>query len=204
MKKLIQGAAFGLLLAASAARADAVADLRRFVEQVKSGEADYTQTVSAPNGGKQRVSRGHFEFQRPQRFRFEYAKPDEQLIVSDGKEVWLYDPELNQVTQRHYGDALGATPAALLAGVSLDKDFVLKALPDAEERNWVEATPRVKDGPFQSLKIGFKGGALSAVDILDAFGQRSRLEFQTVRVNPKLSSDRFKFTPPPGADLIRP
>ena len=132
----------GLAGVLGTARADALADLRKFVQTVRTGQADFTQVVSSPDGAKKRTSAGHFEFERPNRFRFAYAKPDEQLIVSDGKTVWLHDPDLNQVTQRPFGEALGATPAALLAGGSLDKDFLLKLLPDEAGLSWVEARPK--------------------------------------------------------------
>lgn len=188
---------------ATAAHADAVATLKRFVTDVKSGKAEFTQVVTTPNGVKKAPSTGVFEFERPNRFRFSYSKPYEQLIVSDGKTVSLFDPDLNQVTVRGFDEALGATPAALLAGGSLDRDFDLKALPDEAGLSWVQALPHAKDGPFQSLKVGFKGAELAAVDILDAFGQRSRLDFTGLKPNVALGGDRFRFVVPSGADVIR-
>ena len=190
------------LAAAGAARADALDRLKAFVAEVKTGRAAFTQTVTSPDGGKQRRSSGSFEFSRPDRFRFAYAKPYEQLIVGDGQKVWLYDPELNQVTVRPFGAALGATPAALLAGTALERDFALEALPDREGLQWAQALPRAKDGSFQSLQVGFRGAALAAVEIVDAFGQRSRLDFTQVEANPPLAPERFRFQPPPGADVL--
>src|SRR5919206_5099027 len=106
-----------LLTAASlSARADAVDTLKDFVAQVKTGHAAFTQTVTSPDGAKKKNSSGTFDFARPNRFRFAYAKPFEQLIVADGQKVWVYDADLNQVTARKLTQALGATPAALLAG----------------------------------------------------------------------------------------
>ena len=150
------------LAVSGAARADALDSLKAFVADVKTGRAAFTQVVTSADGAKQRRSTGSFEFSRPNRFRFAYAKPYEQLIVSDGQKVWLYDPELNQVTVRAFGSAIGATPAALLAGTALERDFELKALPDREGLQWAQAAPRAKDGSFQSLQIGFRGGALAA------------------------------------------
>lgn len=183
---------------------DAVADLRRFVKEVRSGESQFTQVVTSPDGGKQRKSTGTFEFERPNRFRFSYRQPFEQIIVSNGESLWLFDADLNQVTVRPFSDAIGATPAALLASAQVDKDFGLKALPDDVGLSWVEAQPKLKDAPFQSLKIGFRAHQLAAVEIVDAFGQRSRLEFSGLRANVSLPQDRFSFSPPPGADVIRP
>lgn len=192
-----------LLAAAGAARADSVDLLRDFAQNVKSARAGFTQTVTSADGAKKKTSSGQFEFVRPNRFRFVYAKPFEQQIVADGQKVWLYDVDLNQVTVRPMAQALGATPAALLAGATLDKEFDLKAAPAAEGFEWVQATPRVKDGPIQTLRVGFKGKDLAALDIVDAFGQRSALRFTALEQNIKLPDEQFRFTPPKGADVIQ-
>lgn len=191
-----------LLLAATAAQADAIDTLKAFVSEVKTGRASFTQVVTSPDGAKKKTSNGSFEFARPNRFRFAYAKPYEQLIVGDGQKIWLHDPDLNQVTVRPMGEALGSTPAALLAGTNLDKDFTLKALPDEAGLQWVQATPKQKDNGFQSVKVGFKARQLAAVEIVDSFGQRSRLDFTQVEGNAALPADRFRFTPPQGADVL--
>ena len=195
MKKLI----FSLTLCLSGiAQADAVDTLKAFVAEVKTGRAEFTQTVTSPDGKRTKSSSGTFEFQRPDRFRFAYAKPFEQLIVGDGQKVWLYDPDLNQVSARKMDKALGATPAALLAGNNLERDFTLKA----ESADTVLATPRHEDGTLQSLRIRFKGKELAGVEIVDGFGQKSLLSFATVSVNVALPPERFRFTPPTGADVI--
>ncbi|MCW7538689.1 outer membrane lipoprotein chaperone LolA [Aquabacterium sp. A7-Y] len=199
MKKLLLAALLGATLPAWA---DAVDTLKGFVQEVKSGRAYFTQTVTSPDGAKKRSSKGSFEFLRPGRFRFEYAKPFEQLIVADGRKVWLYDPDLNQVSMRPMNQALGATPAALLAGGALEKDFDLKALPDQDGLQWAEAVPKQKDSQFQSVKVGFKGKDLAAVEILDSFGQKSLLSFTRVEANAAMGPDTFKFTPPAGADVL--
>ena len=192
------------LLAGSAlvARADALDTLREFVRDVKSGRAAFTQVVSSADGQKKRSSSGSFEFERPNRFRFAYAKPFEQLIVSDGQKVWIHDVDLNQVSVRRLNQALGATPAALLAGASLDKEFELAAMPSQDGIDWVQATPRQKDGAFQSMRIGFRGKDLAAVEILDGFGQRSRLDFSAYAANVAIPEASFRFVPPAGADVI--
>lgn len=209
----------GLSSLSTLAHADAVADLRSFVKDVQTGRASFTQTVTSPDGKKTRKSQGTLEFSRPNRFRFAYSAPTEQLIVGDGKQVWLYDTDLNQVTVRPMSQALGATPAALLSGGSLDKDFTLKAMPAAasplsaasatstplqatNKLDWVEALPRLKEGPFQSVRVGFKAGQLAALEILDSFGQRSRLDFGPMDGKTALPAARFQFSPPPGADVL--
>lgn len=212
-----------MLVAAGPAQADAVVSLRSFVKDVRTAQASFTQTVTSPDGKKVRKSTGSLEFERPNRFRFVYKTPVEQVIVGDGQKVWLYDADLNQVTVRAMGQAVGATPAALLAGGSLDKDFSLKAVPPASAPGastgaataapstaqaaglieWVEALPRLKDGQFQSVKVGFKGGTLVALEVLDSFGQKSRLDFAQFDTKVTLSPSRFVFTPPAGADVLQ-
>jgi outer membrane lipoprotein carrier protein len=212
----------GLMASAGAAHADAVATLRSFVKDVQSGRANFTQVVTSPDGKKTRKSTGTLEFQRPNKFRFAYAGPTEQLIVGDGKQVWLYDTDLNQVTVRPMSEAIGASPAALLAGGSLDKDFTLSNVavtassPSAASATpvptqatssleWVEALPRHKEGQFQSVRVGFSrsNGQLAALEILDSFGQRSRLDFAQFEPKVALPATRFQFTPPAGADVLR-
>jgi outer membrane lipoprotein carrier protein len=190
------------LLFGSAARADAVDTLREFVRDVKSGRASFTQTVSSPDGKRSKVSSGSFEFQRPNRFRFAYTQPFEQLIVADGQKVWIFDPDLNQASSRQIGQALGSTPAALLAGGSLEQDFSLSAQPAQGGLEWALATPKAKDGSFQSMRVGFRGKALEAVEIVDSFGQRSLLQFAGFAANVVIPTGQFRFTPPPGADVI--
>jgi len=191
-----------LAIASAAARADAVDTLKDFVANVKSGHAAFTQTVTSPDGAKKKTSSGTFDFSRPNRFRFAYAKPFEQVIVADGQKVWIYDADLNQVSSRKFSQALGATPAALLAGGSLEKDFVLSPLPAKDGLDWAQATPKAKDGAFQSVRIGFKGKDLSALEITDSFGQRSLLQFTQLTANAPVSPELFKFTVPQGADVI--
>lgn len=191
-----------LLSLGGLAQADAVDALKAFVSDVKSGSAQFSQTVSSPDGKRKKTSSGSFEFQRPNQFRFSYNKPFEQTIVGDGQKVWIFDPDLNQASSRKMGAALGATPAALLAGNTLERDFSLKALPSEAGIDWVQATPRQADGALQSLKIGFKGRELAAIDVIDGFGQRSLLQFSTVATHVSLPAERFRFVLPAGADLI--
>jgi outer membrane lipoprotein carrier protein len=190
------------LLIASVAHADAVDALRDFGRDVKSGKANFTQTVTSPDGKRKKVSSGSFEFQRPNQFRFAYAKPFEQVIVADGQKVWIYDADLNQASSRKLADALGATPAALLAGANVERDFTLKAQPSDGGLDWVQASPKQAESTIQSLKLGFKGKELAAMEIVDGFGQRSRLDFSAVQANVPVAAERFQFKLPAGADLI--
>jgi outer membrane lipoprotein carrier protein len=196
-----------LMLCAAGVQADGVTQLNAFVKEVRSAKAQFTQVVTAPGGAKKKTSSGTFEFQRPNRFRFIYTQPFEQAIVSDGRQVWVHDVDLNQVSSRPLRQALNGTPAALLAGGDLSKDFVLSAVPAAaasDGLSWVQALPKVKDGAYQSIKVGFQGQNLAAIEILDNLGQLSRLTFTQMVVNPTLPANNFRFVPPKGADVIQP
>ncbi len=202
-----------LLLAATAqwAWADGLASLENFMKGARSGSAQFTQTVTSPpkegQAARSKTSSGTFEFQRPGRFRFVYKKPFEQTIVADGKTLWLYDADLNQVTQRAQDKALGSTPAALLASApdlaALRADFTLESLPQADGLQWVRATPRATDGQIKNVRVGFDGDRLAVLDIADSFGQRSVLRFADMQVNPALPEGTFSFKTPAGADVVR-
>lgn len=192
-----------LLSALPAARADAVAALHSFVHDVKSGRAGYTQVVTSPDGAKKKTSSGTFEFLRPNRFRFDYSKPFEQQIVADGQKVWLYDVDLAQVTVRSFDQALGNTPASILAGGSIERDFTLKAEADQGGLQWVQALPKVAEGSIRSLRVGFKGQDLAVLEIVDGFGQRSRLDFSRFEANAAVAPGRFQFKAPAGVDVLQ-
>ena len=209
MKKLLTG--FALSALAVVAHAGAMESLENFIRSAKTGRADFTQVITAPSkdgqAARTRTSSGTFEFQRPNRFRFEYRKPFEQSIVADGQTLWLHDKDLNQVSQRKQAQVLGSTPAALIASApdleSLKRDFELRALPDSEGLQWVQATPKQKEGQLTSMKVGFRGEQLAALDIQDSFGQRSVLTFTNLQVNAAVNGASFTFTPPKGADVVQ-
>ena len=186
-------------------------DLDFFVRNVKTGSADFTQVVTAPPKAGQtarvKTSSGNFEFARPGQFKFIYRKPFEQTIVADGQTLWLYDVDLNQVTSRKQAAVLGSSPAALIATASdlkaLQADFTLANAPDKDGQQWVLATPKNKDGQVQNVRVGFKGGRLTTLEILDSFGQNSRMSFNGFQANPALVATAFEFKPPAGADVVR-
>lgn len=204
-------AALVLGTASWAASAAGMARLEAFVKNAKSGRAEFTQTVTPPardgQPARAKTSSGSFEFQRPGRFRFDYRKPFAQTIVADGSTLSLYDADLNQVTQRAQAQALGSTPAAIIASAAdvkaLQADFTLEEQPARDGLEWVRATPKSRDAQLQSVQIGFQGEALAALEILDAFGQQSVLRFTKVELNPALPAQRFQFKAPAGADVIR-
>ena len=203
--------ALGIMTAVTATWAGGMESLEAFVKNVKSGRADFTQTVTAParegQPSRAKVSTGTFEFQRPGQFKFDYKKPFAQSIVADGQTLWLFDADLNQVTQRAQAQALGSTPAALIAAApdlrALQSEFTLEAAPERDGLQWVKATPKAKDGQLQGIQVGFQGEALAALEIQDSFGQRSVLKFSKVEVNPVLGASTFAFKAPAGADVLK-
>ncbi len=201
---------------------NSLAALDAYLKTTQSGKADFVQVVTSPTKTnastdekappKVKTSSGTFEFVRPNRFKFSYKKPFEQTIVADGTTLWLYDLDLNQITAKKQSQTLSSTPAALIASApnlkALEAQFDLQNAPDADGLQWVVATPKVKDGQIQSIKVGLKSGAdkaasLSVLEILDSFGQRSVMTFSNTQLNPKFAADAFKFTPPVGVDVIR-
>ena len=204
--------AFVLLAAcALSASAGGLASLETFVKTVKSGRADFTQVVTAParegQAPRSKTSSGSFEFSRPSRFKFVYRKPFEQTIVADGQTLWLYDVDLNQVTARKQSQVLGSTPAALIASApdlkALQLDFTLADGPSKDGLEWVLATPKAKDNQLQSIAVGLRAGELVVLEIMDSFGQRSVLTFNSFEANPLLPGKTFEFKAPTGVDVIK-
>ena len=203
--------ALALLAAASAAQAGGIESLDHFIKSAKTGRADFTQVVTSPardgQVARSKTSSGSFEFARPSRFRFDYRKPFQQAIVADGQTLWLHDADLNQVTARKQAQVLDSTPAALIAAApdlaSLQREFNLEPAPDRDGLQWVTATPRAKEGQINSVKIGFRGQELAALDILDGLGQRSVMTFSKMELNVPISPTTFQFKPPQGADVSR-
>jgi len=193
-----------LLLGASAAHAGGIDELHAFLDGAKNGRATFKQTVVARNARAPQTSSGTFAFQRPGKFRWSYEKPFEQLVVGDGAKVWVYDKDLNQVIVRQLDAALGATPAALLAGDNaLERNFTLVDGGTADGLAWVEATPKAAESTFTKVRIGFRGALPRAMELTDAFGQTTRLAFDAFEKNVGLGADLFRFTPPAGADVVQ-
>lgn len=191
----------GLLLGASA-HAAGLDQLRAFLDHTKTARGVFAQSVTSKSGRKPQQSAGSFALQRPGKFRWHYERPYAQLLVSDGEKLWSFDPDLNQVTTRKLGKALGSSPAALLAGGDLDAHFVLKNAGEAEGLEMVDATPKAADSTFERVRIGFKDNLPKLMEIRDNFGQVTTLMFTEFHANPQLSKDQFKFVPPKGADVV--
>jgi outer membrane lipoprotein carrier protein len=196
-------ACLAVALFSCTAHAGAVDQLKIFVDGTRSARADFSQTVSGKSGRKPQVSSGRMMFARPGKFRWVYEKPYPQLLVGDGRKLWVYDPELRQVSVKAIGQALGSSPAALLAGDNaLEKNFLLADGGSGDGLDWVEARPKNPDGGFERMRIGLAGNDLRAMEIVDNFGQTTLIRFSALERNPQLSPDLFKFVPPKGADVV--
>lgn len=186
-----------------AALASGLDQLRAFVAETQNARANFTQTVVAKSGRKPQLSQGTFAFSRPGKFRWTYDKPYYQLIVGDGEKLWIHDPDLNQVSVKKLGQALGSSPAALLTGdAALDKHFILVDGGASEGLEFIEATPRAQDGNFERVRIGFKDNLPQSMAVRDNFGQTTTLLFSQFERNPALPAGLFRFVPPKGADVV--
>jgi len=204
-------AALLLVLASTGARAEPIDQLRQFLAQTTTARGDFTQQSPRPNAGAAAngaaaavmVSRGSFEFLRPGKFRWTYRTPYEQLIVSDGEHLFLFDKDLNQVSKKKLAGALPASPASILFGSNdFERDFKVQNDGSSGGIDWIRATPNGKDSLFESIRIGFQAGMPVAMQLRDSFGQSTELAFDHVQRNPALSSERFRYTPPPGVDVL--
>jgi outer membrane lipoprotein carrier protein len=200
MMKLVLFLAALLPAAAGAASID---ELKALLAQTTTARAQFAQIVLDRNMKRLQQATGTMQFSRPGRFRWEYDRPHEQLIVGDGSRVWLYDKELNQVTVRRMDRALGSSPAAILAGSNnIEKDYALSAIGNRDGLEWLEAVPRAQDTAFERIRLGFGKSGLEAMELRDQFGQITVIKFSTMERNVKLAGESFRFTPPKGADVI--
>jgi len=180
-----------------------VETLKALLNQTTTAKARFAQVVMDKNRKTLQQASGTMEFSRPGRFRWEYTKPYEQTIVGDGSRLWIYDKDLNQVTVRKLDRALGASPAALLAGSNeIEKSYALKAAGSEGGLDWLEAIPRAQDTAFERIRLGLGKAGLEAMELRDQFGQTTVIKFSDLQRNVKIAPESFKFTPPKGADVI--
>jgi outer membrane lipoprotein carrier protein len=156
------------------------------------------------NGKKKESSTGRVAMSAPRHFRWEYAKPFEQLIVADGKTVWVYDPDLKQVTRRPQGAAEGNSPlAALIDPAKLDKDYLVADAGSDDGLEWLTLTPRDKDNAsFESARMGFDDKGLNRMSFTDLLGQRTEIVFAKWQRNPAFASGTFTYVPSKDVDVV--
>jgi outer membrane lipoprotein carrier protein len=202
MLKLKQTLIATTFLIAGAAHATALDQFKTFVTGTRSARGEFTQTqVMKSKTGK--TSSGTFVFARPGKFIWTYQKPYEQLLQADGETLYLYDKDLNQVTTRKLGGALGSSPAAILFGSNdLEKNFTLSEAGTHDGLEWLNATPKSKDTSFEQIGIGLKDGFPQAMELKDNFGQTVLLKFTSFQRNPALGPQTFKFDVPKGAEVV--
>ena len=194
-----------LLITAMLPAALAASDpLDRFFNDVLTFKASFNQVVLDEALNPIQESSGTLYLQRPNKFRWDYDQPFEQHIVSDGKQIWVYDVELQQVTVRKMDGALGNTPAILLAGKGkLGDNFEVKALGKQGVLEWVKMIPKNKDGGFEDIRVGFENGKIRKLEMIDSFGQITRIDLRNNRENKRINKNKFRFTPPKGVDVVR-
>jgi outer membrane lipoprotein carrier protein len=192
-----------LLACANFAQASSLDKLGEFVRQTLSATADFEQTVYDKNLKVLQRTQGSMQFLRPGKFRWQYDQPYQQLIVGDGAKLWIYDKDLNQVTVKKLDQAIGASPAAFLAGDSeIENNFTITDMGKRGNSEWLQAVPKGPDSTFEKLLIGFSAHGLEQMELYDRFGHMTRILFTRLKLNPALSTGNFVFSPPDGADVI--
>ncbi len=192
-----------LALAPLAVKAEGIASLKKFYDETHAIRANFYQVVTDRQGRKVQEVYGQMQLKRPNKFRWDYNKPFEQQIVSDGKQVWLYDTELAQVTVSALSKTLGSSPAALLAGESgLEKNFKLVNAYRKDNLEWVSTNPKDKESGFNKISLGFKGDKLQEMDLVDSFGHQTKIVFSNLEPNPHIEEKTFLFKPPKGVDVV--
>lgn len=195
---------FAAIFVATAAHAGARDDLDAFTHGLKGLQGGFAQTVYDSNGAKKEYSTGRVSLSAPRLFRWEYVKPYPQLIVADGKTVWVYDPDLKQVTRRAQGAAEGNSPlAALVDPTRLDKDYVVADAGADAGLEWLTLTPRDKDNAsFESARLGFDRNGLNRMAFTDLLGQRTEIVFAKWQRNPVFANGTFSYVPPKDVDVV--
>jgi len=192
------------LVPAVALAASAQEQLRAFVTTVTSATGSFSQYTVNDQGRTQPAQTGVFSFQRPGKFKWAVQKPYEQLVISDGRQVFQFDPDLAQVTERKVDAAIGTSPAAILFGSgSLEQSFDVSALPAKDGVDWLRAKPRTADAGFSRVDIGMKNNMPVRVELLDSFGQTTRVDLSGIQANPQLPAKEFQFTAPKGVDVVK-
>ncbi|SDZ81816.1 outer membrane lipoprotein chaperone LolA [Microbulbifer marinus] len=201
MKSLMRNSLLVLGMVASAAWADATDDLSRLLQPLGAISGKFQQTLIDERGKVLQKSRGKFSVQRPGKLRWETGAPFPQLLVTNNKKLWLYDPDLEQVTVRPVDKRMKDTPALLLGG---KVEEIRGSFNVSSKEGAYQLTPKNAQAPFKTMEIRFsKAGLPSAMTVRDSMGQTTKIKFSGMTANPKLSSSIFNFKPPAGTDVIR-
>ncbi|MCW8881735.1 MAG: outer membrane lipoprotein chaperone LolA [Sedimenticola sp.] len=199
------GVFFLLAFAMSTASANTgLQQMDRFLNDLQSLQASFEQSVLDPQQRQAARSQGLFSMQRPNLFRWDYSEPDKQQIIADGRQIWLLDPELEQVSVQTQDTALKGTPAQfLIGGDPVEKHFEVIDIGDSQGFAWVELIPRDKESQFVRVLLAFSENLLQRMEMTDAFGQVTRFQFYDIKQNPSFKSGFFVFTRPDSFDLYQ-
>lgn len=201
--RIISAIGFMSLSVTAAYAADsAIRQLRQF-SNIANIQAAFTQQQILSDGRIERSS-GTLQLQKPGKFRWEYRTPYQQFTISDGKQIWFYDVDLNQVIIRKLSQAIGDKPALLLSDPKrAEQFFTIKDLKLSEEGlDWLEATPHQADSSFSNIRLGFKKGLPETIILEDLFGNRTRLQLSNIKTNISIAPSQFTFTPPKDANVM--
>ena len=179
----------------------AIQQLKKFLDNTQSLSARFQQKLVDEYGGLMQQSAGTLNMQKPGKFRWDYILPYPQNIISNGKKIWMYDSELEQVNIRPY-DQMQSSPINLLDNQKLDDQFVLESLPFTENQYWVRLTPKSSESDFKKMLVGLQNGKIKSMRFRDNFNQQTDIEFEQLIVNPKFKKDNFEFVAPEGTDVM--
>lgn len=178
--------------------------LTSLLEPLKTYSADFTQRVTDGGGGSFQDAEGHMWLSRPGRFNWQVDDPYPQTVISDGEQVYLHDPDLEQVSIRPLDRRVTHTPALLLSGRADQlTDNYRVSLRQQGTTEIFSLTPKANDTLFQSLELMFHSERLAGINLTDSTGQRTEIAFENIELNPSVSDDRFRFDIPEGVDVIR-
>jgi len=192
------------LLLAGAAQAGGRAELQAFTNGLKGLDGQFVQQVYDGSGKLKESSSGRVALSAPRLFRWEYVKPYEQLIVADGRKVWIYEPDLQQASVRDQGAEEQNSPlAALLEPARLDKQFNVTETGARDGLQWLQLTPKQEgDAGFENASLGFGRNGLQKMEIVDGVGQRTVIEFSGWKRNPVFAGGTFRYSPGEGVDVV--
>jgi len=182
----------------------AVENLNKLLEDTRSLRANFSQKLTKLKDSKTQNFQGKFSLQRPNRFNWKITSPDKQLLVADGKNLWFYDEDLEQVTVSPLADAIGSTPAVLLSSSAIDVDkqfYVLQTKNDGKVQEFT-LNPKQSDQLIEKVTLTFVNNTLSSMVFIDSTGQKSEIKFTSVEMNPTLPASLFTFKAPTGVDVI--
>ena len=200
----VSALALALSFTVGSAHAGARDELNRFTGGLRSASAAFNQQVFTSKGKLKESTAGGLAMQQPKLFRWVYTKPYPQTVVADGTKIWVYEPDLQQVTVRQQGAEEANSPLAVLINPSrLDAQYIVKEAGTSGGLQWLSLTPRKGvDGGFTSAKLGFNKGLLQRLDFTDGLGQRTTISFSNWKRNLSIPASNFRFTPPKGVDVI--